>query len=72
MISVDGDTSTNDSLMVIANGLAKNKMIDEENDDYKIFYDGLFYVCKEMAMMLAGDGEGATALFEVDIKNSGQ
>ncbi len=65
MISVDGDTSTNDTCVVLANGEAGNKEIAAENDDYKAFADGLFYVAREIAMKMAGDGEGATALFEV-------
>ncbi|MGN0241521.1 MAG: bifunctional ornithine acetyltransferase/N-acetylglutamate synthase, partial [Candidatus Weimeria sp.] len=65
MISVDGDTSTNDTCVVLANGEAGNKEIAEEDDDYRAFVDGLFYVAREIAMKMAGDGEGATALFEV-------
>ncbi len=65
MISVDGDTSTNDTCVVLANGEAGNKEIAAEDDDYKAFTDGLFYVAREIAMKMAGDGEGATALFEV-------
>ncbi len=70
MISVDGDMSTNDSLMVIANGDAGNPVITEENDDYKTFVDALYAICEEMARMLAGDGEGATALFTVKVVNA--
>ncbi|WP_026510738.1 bifunctional ornithine acetyltransferase/N-acetylglutamate synthase [Butyrivibrio sp. LC3010] len=70
MISVDGDMSTNDSLMVIANGDAANPVITEENDDYKTFVDALYAICEEMARMLAGDGEGATALFTVKVVNA--
>lgn len=65
MISVDGDTSTNDTCVVLANGEAGNREIAAEDDDYKAFADGLFYVAREIAMKMAGDGEGATALFEV-------
>ncbi len=64
MISVDGDTSTNDTLMVMANGLADNPEITEENEEYGIFVEALEIICREMAKKLAGDGEGATALFE--------
>ncbi len=70
MISVDGDMSTNDSLMIIANGEAGNDMITEEGSDYDIFVDALFTICREMARMLAGDGEGATALFTAHVKNA--
>ena len=65
MISVDGDTSTNDTCVVLANGEAENEKIVEENDDFRAFKDGLFYVARDIAMKMAGDGEGATALFEV-------
>lgn len=67
MISVDGDTSTNDTVLVLANGMAENPEITEENEDYQIFADALYYVNRELAKMIAGDGEGATALFEVKV-----
>ena len=64
MISVDGDTSTNDTLLVLANGCAGNPEITEKNEDYRIFCEALHEVNVTLAKMLAGDGEGATALFE--------
>lgn len=67
MISVDRDTSTNDSLIVLANGLAENKEIVEENEDYQIFCKALGMVTKTLAKMMAGDGEGATKLFETKV-----
>ena len=67
MISVDGDTSTNDTLLVLANGMAENPEITEENEDYKAFAKALNTVNTWLAKKLAGDGEGATALFEVKI-----
>lgn len=70
MITVDGDTSTNDTLILLANGKAENKMIDAENEDYKTFRDGLFFVCEYLAKQMAGDGEGATALFEAKVINA--
>ena len=70
MISVDGDTSTNDTVLLLANGLAGNPEITEENEDYKIFKEALFEVNKTQAMHIAGDGEGATALFEVTIQGA--
>lgn len=71
MISVDGDTSTNDMGVVIANSLANNdKLIVEENEDTKKFKDALKYVNKELAMLIAKDGEGATKLIEVHVKNA--
>ena len=67
MISVDGDTSTNDTLLVLANGMAENSEITEENEDYKAFAKALNTVNTWLAKKMAGDGEGATALFEVKI-----
>ena len=64
MISVDGDTSTNDTLLVLANGCAGNEEITEKNEDYRMFCEALHEVNMTLAKMLAGDGEGATALFE--------
>ena len=64
MISVDGDTSTNDTLLVLANGCACNEEITEKNEDYRTFCEALHEVNMTLAKMLAGDGEGATALFE--------
>jgi len=65
MISVDGDTSTNDTLLVMANGLAGNPVIDERNEDYVKFCEALDEINITLAKKMAGDGEGATALFEV-------
>ena len=67
MVSVDGDTSTNDTVLLLANGLAENKEITEENEDYKSFCQALNYVNTYLARKIAGDGEGATALFEVKV-----
>ncbi|MDL2300811.1 bifunctional glutamate N-acetyltransferase/amino-acid acetyltransferase ArgJ [Lachnospiraceae bacterium OttesenSCG-928-D06] len=71
MISVDGDTSTNDTLLVLTNGLAGNAEILEENEDYESFCEALNYVNTKLAKKMAGDGEGATALFEVTVYNAG-
>lgn len=65
MISVDGDTSTNDTVLVMANGMAQNPVICGEGEDFNIFYEALNYVLTELSKMIAGDGEGATCLFEV-------
>lgn len=62
MISVDGDTSTNDTLSVMANGLAGNSEITEKNGDYLIFVEALEFVCKKLAKLMAADGEGCTKL----------
>ncbi len=67
MISVDGDTSTNDTVLLLANGLAGNPEITEKNADYEEFCRALNYVNTELAKMIAGDGEGATALFEAKV-----
>ncbi len=67
MVSVDGDTSTNDTVLLLANGLAENPVIDKEDDNYEKFRKALNYVNKELAKKIAGDGEGATCLFEVKI-----
>lgn len=64
MVSVDGDTSTNDTLLVLANGEAGNVPITSENEDYKAFYEALNTICTELAMDMAGDGEGASKLIE--------
>lgn len=65
MISVDGDTSTNDTVLLLANGLAENPQIQYGSVDYKIFAEALHTVNEYLAKKIAGDGEGATALFEV-------
>ena len=67
MISVDGDTSTNDTCLLLANGLAENQEITEKNEDYETFCKALNFVNETLAKKMAGDGEGATALFEVKI-----
>lgn len=67
MVSVDGDTSTNDTVLLLANGMAGNPEITEKNEDYEAFKAALFEVNKTQAMQIAGDGEGATALFEVKV-----
>jgi len=70
MISVDGDTSTNDTVLLIANGLSGNHEITNKDKNYKKFCEALNYVNTEIAKMMAGDGEGATALFEVKVVNA--
>ena len=67
MISVDGDTSTNDTLVVLANGMAGNPEITTKNEDYDKFKEALNYIDTTLAKMMAGDGEGATALFETKV-----
>ena len=67
MISVDGDTSTNDTVLVLANGMAGNEEIVEGTEDYEKFAKALHEINEYLAKKIAGDGEGATALFEVNI-----
>ena len=67
MISVDGDTSTNDTVLLLANGMAGNPVITEKNEDYYAFCQALNVVNETLAKKMAGDGEGCTALFEVKI-----
>lgn len=67
MISVDGDTSTNDTCLLLANGMAGNPEITEKNADYEEFCKALNYVNETLAKKMAGDGEGCTALFEVKV-----
>lgn len=67
MISVDGDTSTNDTVLVLANGLAENRKIVEGTEDYEKFAQALHTINEYLAKKIAGDGEGATALFEVNV-----
>ena len=67
MVSVDGDTSTNDTVLLLANGMAENDEIVEGTADYEKFAQALHEVNECLAKKIAGDGEGATALFEVNI-----
>ncbi len=67
MITVDGDTSTNDSVLVLANGLAGNTLIDSEGEAYDQFFESLYEVCKYIAISIVKDGEGATKLLEVSL-----
>ncbi|MDR1550034.1 MAG: bifunctional glutamate N-acetyltransferase/amino-acid acetyltransferase ArgJ [Hungatella sp.] len=67
MISVDGDTSTNDTVLLLANGMAGNEEIQTKNEDYEAFCKALNFINETLAKKMAGDGEGCTALFEVKI-----
>ena len=67
MVSVDGDTSTNDTVLLMANGLAGNTEITDRNKDYAAFAEGLREVCTVLAKKIASDGEGATKLFETKV-----
>lgn len=70
MISVDRDTSTNDSLLILANGCAGNKEITEKNEAYQLFCEGLNMVTTDLSKKMAADGEGANKLFEVQVINA--
>ena len=67
MISVDGDTSTNDTVLFLANGLAQNASICPGTEEYKAFAAAVHTVNEQLAKAIAGDGEGATALLEVEV-----
>ncbi|MBQ3725662.1 MAG: bifunctional glutamate N-acetyltransferase/amino-acid acetyltransferase ArgJ [Selenomonadaceae bacterium] len=67
MISVDGDMSTNDSVVVLANGAAGNKKIVDKDADYEKFYETLKGICVEMAKKIAADGEGATKFVTINV-----
>ncbi|MEG6567593.1 bifunctional ornithine acetyltransferase/N-acetylglutamate synthase [Thermoanaerobacterium saccharolyticum] len=70
MISVDGDMSTNDTVIMLANGMAGNPTIDEGTKEYQVFYNALLYVNKHLAKQIAKDGEGATKFMEVSVVNA--
>lgn len=71
MISVDGDTSTNDMVAVLANGMANNTVItDDQSEAYQAFANALKQICIDLAKQIVADGEGATRMFEVKVKNA--
>ena len=67
MISVDGDMSTNDTVLVLANGAAGNEEIKEGTEDYQVFYDSLKTICQELSKRIAADGEGATKFLTINV-----
>ena len=67
MITVDGDTSTNDTLLLFSSGLAENKPVTEEDESYELFCAALYSVCRDLSMLMASDGEGATHLLEIRV-----
>ena len=69
-VSVDGDTSTNDTCCILASGAAENALIDWKSEDYDVFYGALKYVCTELAKKIAGDGEGATHLITCEVTHA--
>lgn len=70
MVSVDGDTSTNDMVAVLANGAGGNSLIDQTGTDYQIFADALRQVCTELAKLVARDGEGASKFLEITVRGA--
>ncbi len=70
MISVDGDTSTNDTFAILANGAAGNQEIQEEGADYDAFVEALEAVCRKLSKLMAGDGEGATKLLVCKVEGA--
>ncbi len=69
-VSVDGDSSTNDMVLIMANGLALNKTVTEKNEDYNLFLDALINLNIHISKKIAKDGEGATKLIECTVKNA--
>jgi glutamate N-acetyltransferase/amino-acid N-acetyltransferase len=70
MMSVDGDTSTNDTLAILANGAAENTPVNSKNEDYAVFVDALRTICTALCRALAADGEGATKLLECRVSGA--
>lgn len=70
MVTVDGDTSTNDTLVILANGMAGNARIEREDENFAAFRDALLEVCAALAKMIARDGEGATKFVEIQVLNA--
>ena len=69
-VTVDGDTSTNDMCVVLANGMAENPLIEWKDDNYTLFTQALHALCRELARAIAGDGEGATRLVTCHVKHA--
>ncbi|MGD6871316.1 bifunctional ornithine acetyltransferase/N-acetylglutamate synthase [Sutcliffiella horikoshii] len=70
MITVDGDTSTNDMVLVLANGMAGNEKWTQDDEEYALFKEGLQIVCQSLSQQIARDGEGATKLIEVQVNGA--
>jgi glutamate N-acetyltransferase/amino-acid N-acetyltransferase len=70
MITVDGETSTNDTCLILANGMAENILIDKEDENFNKFREAVEYVTKNLAKQIVTDGEGATKFLEVNIKGA--
>lgn len=70
MVSIDGDTSTNDMVSVMASGACGNEYINEKNNDYETFRNALYTICRKVSMAIAFDGEGATKLITCNVSNA--
>lgn len=70
MLSVDGDTSTNDTVMIFANGMAGNEELTEDDEDYKIFTEAVKYINTYFVRLIAADGEGSERMFRVDVNGA--
>ena len=69
-VTVDGDTSTNDMCVVLANGMAGNELVEWKDDNYTVFYKTLYYVFEQLARNIAADGEGASKLITCTVANA--
>lgn len=69
-ITIDGDTSTNDTILIMANGMAGNDLITKNSKSFKTFSSALFDITYELSRMIVKDGEGATKLIEIEVKNA--
>ncbi len=69
-ITVDGCMSTNDTVIIMANGLARNERIKPKSENFAVFTEALTFICQELAKKIAADGEGATKLIEVKVKGA--
>ena len=69
-VTVDGDTSTNDMCVVLANGMAENELIEWKDDNYTVFYKTLHYVFEQLARNIAADGEGASKLITCTVSDA--
>ncbi len=69
-LTVDGDTSTNDMALILANGAANNPLIDKADDDYRVFSRNLTVICQKLARMIVKDGEGATKFITITVNNA--
>lgn len=69
-ITVDGDTSTNDTVLVLASGMAENRSVTRADGDYRRFVKALEQVCHSLALQIVGDGEGASRVIEIEVRGA--